>query len=88
MEPAAIRYGAGHSWTGSDHLFSDPGKGLLSRFGLGLWDLYGVTRAFGDVLSYVRLFALGLSSGILGFVVNNIAFSLLDGKICHWHLVL
>ena len=60
--------------------FSDPGKGLLSRFGLGLWDLYGVTGLFGDVLSYVRLFALGLSSGILGFVVNNIAFSLLDGR--------
>jgi V/A-type H+-transporting ATPase subunit I len=60
-------------------LFSDPGKGIFTRLGLGIWDLYGITGLFGDVLSYVRLFALGLSSGILGLVVNNIAFSILDG---------
>jgi V/A-type H+-transporting ATPase subunit I len=27
---------------------------------------------FGDVLSYVRLFALGVSGAVLGFVVNTI----------------
>ena len=60
-------------------LFSDPSRGIFARLGLGLWDLYGITGLFGDVLSYVRLFALGLSSGILGLVVNNIAFSLIEG---------
>lgn len=60
-------------------LFSDPDKKLLGRLGLGLWELYGITGLFGDVLSYVRLFALGLSSGILGLVINNVAFSLLEG---------
>ena len=59
--------------------FSDPSKGIFTRVGLGLWDLYGITGLFGDVLSYVRLFALGLSSGILGLVVNNIAFSTIEG---------
>lgn len=60
-------------------LFNEPGKPLWVQFGKGLWDLYGITGLFGDVLSYIRLFALGLASGILGLVVNNIAFSVLDG---------
>jgi V/A-type H+-transporting ATPase subunit I len=60
-------------------LFNDPGKPLWKQFGKGLWDLYGITGLFGDVLSYIRLFALGLASGILGLVVNSIAFSVLDG---------
>ncbi|OWY23150.1 hypothetical protein C7N43_07300 [Sphingobacteriales bacterium UPWRP_1] len=58
-------------------VFSDPNAGILKRIGLGLWDLYGITGLFGDVLSYVRLFALGLSSATLGFVVNTIALSAL-----------
>lgn len=59
--------------------FSNPQSGFFGRLGAGLWDLYGVTGLFGDVLSYIRLFALGLSSSILGLVVNNISFSLLGG---------
>jgi len=35
-----------------------------------------VTGALGDILSYIRLFALGVSSAILGFVVNQIAAQL------------
>ncbi len=35
-----------------------------------------VTGLFGDVLSYIRLFALGLSSAILGNVFNSLAFGL------------
>ncbi|MGM0612860.1 MAG: V-type ATP synthase subunit I [Bacteroidota bacterium] len=53
--------------------FSAPGKNILKQFGIGLWDLYGITGLFGDVLSYIRLFAIGISSAILGFVVNDIA---------------
>lgn len=59
--------------------FSNPDKGILGRIGTGLWDLYGITGLFGDVLSYIRLFALGLSSAILGLVVNSISLSLLGG---------
>jgi len=30
----------------------------------------------GDLLSYIRLFALGISSGVMGFVFNDLAFKL------------
>jgi V/A-type H+/Na+-transporting ATPase subunit I len=56
--------------------FSDPKAGILGRIGKGLWDLYGITGFFGDLLSYIRLFALGISSAILGLVVNEIALQL------------
>lgn len=50
------------------------GVGDLFKRGLsGLQALYGVSRAFGDVLSYMRLFALGLSSASLAVTFNNLA---------------
>lgn len=70
-------------------LFSDPEAGILKRFGLGLWDLYGISGLFGDLLSYIRLFALGLSSSILGLVVNDIALSVRgDGSLIGWFFFL
>ena len=57
--------------------FSDPKASIIGRIGKGLWDLYGITGIFGDVLSYIRLFALGVSSAILGFVINDIAMQIL-----------
>jgi V/A-type H+-transporting ATPase subunit I len=52
-----------------------PEKGWLKSIGLGIADLYNITGVAGDLLSYIRLFALGVSSAILGLVVNEIAFS-------------
>lgn len=55
-------------------LFNSPGKNPLLNIGLGLWDTYNMaTGLLGDVLSYVRLFALGLSGSILANVFNNMA---------------
>ena len=55
-------------------LFNDLKANIFVRIGKGLWELYGgLTGFLGDVLSYVRLFALGISSSILGFVFNDIA---------------
>ncbi len=55
-------------------LFNSPGKNVFINIGLGLWDSYNmVTGLLGDVLSYVRLFALGLSGGILASVFNSLA---------------
>ncbi len=52
---------------------NSPGK-IRLKFGLGLWDTYNMaTGLLGDVLSYVRLFALGLSGGILASVFNSLA---------------
>lgn len=55
-------------------LFNSPGKNIFMNIGLGLWDSYNmVTGLLGDILSYVRLFALGLSGGILAGVFNSLA---------------
>ena len=35
----------------------------------------------GDVLSYVRLFALGLASSVLGLVVNQIGIQIMEGGL-------
>ncbi len=68
------------AWTGVVLIlfFNDPEEGLLGRLGKGLWELYGITGIFGDLLSYIRLFALGISSAILGFVVNDVGLQLWD----------
>jgi V/A-type H+-transporting ATPase subunit I len=49
---------------------------------LGLWELYGIVTGIpGDILSYLRLFALGLAGGLLGNAFNQIALMLKgDGK--------
>ena len=55
-------------------LLNSPGKNPLLNIGLGLWDTYNMaTGLLGDILSYVRLFALGLSGGILANVFNSMA---------------
>ena len=58
-------------------LYNSPGKNIFLNIGLGLWDAYNmVTGLLGDVLSYVRLFALGLSGGILASVFNSLAIGM------------
>lgn len=59
-------------------LFNDPDISILPRIGKGIWELYGITGFVGDLLSYIRLFALGISGAILGLVVNDIALRLLS----------
>ena len=55
--------------------YSNPDrKILLVNIGGGLWGTYNmVSGLLGDVLSYIRLFALGLAGGILGNVFNALA---------------
>lgn len=54
--------------------FNSPGKNPLFNIGNSLWESYNVaTGLLGDVLSYVRLFALGLSGGILANVFSSLA---------------
>lgn len=57
--------------------YNTPNANIFSNFGSGLWDTYNMASGLlGDILSYVRLFALGLSSAILGNVFNTLAFDL------------
>ena len=51
--------------------------GFLKNFASGLWDTYNnITGLLSDVLSYIRLFAIGLSGGVLAQVFNSLAMGL------------
>ena len=65
-------------------LFNDPKANLGIRILKGIWQLYDITGLFGDVLSYIRLFALGVSGAILGLVINNIAAEFLQIPYVGW----
>ena len=47
-------------------------KNPILRLGKGLSALYNITGYLSDILSYVRIFALGLVSGAMGMVFNLI----------------
>ena len=53
------------------YIFNTPGRNPLANIGSGLWDTYNmITGLLGDVLSYIRLYALGLAGGMLGQAFN------------------
>lgn len=53
---------------------NSPGRNPLLNLGAGVWNLYNnVTGLLSDVLSYIRLFAIGLSGGVLALVFNSLA---------------
>ncbi|MCG8614133.1 MAG: hypothetical protein MI864_26780 [Pseudomonadales bacterium] len=54
------------------------GTGLVKRTQAGLQAWYSISKAFGDVLSYMRLFALGLSSASLAVTFNDLAVQARD----------
>ena len=45
-------------------------KGIFAKFFSGLLSLYNVTGFLSDVLSYSRLLALGLATGVIASVIN------------------
>lgn len=58
-------------------LFNNMRRNVFINVGAGLWDSYNMlTGLLGDILSYIRLFALGISSSVLGFVFNDLAFNM------------
>jgi V/A-type H+-transporting ATPase subunit I len=61
-------------------LFSSPGNSIVSSVGSALWNTYGVMSGIlGDTLSYIRLFAIGLTGGILGGVFNMLGIDMTEG---------
>ncbi|PTN08209.1 V-type ATP synthase subunit I [Mangrovibacterium marinum] len=67
-------------------LFNNPERNIFANIGAGLWDAYNmVSGLLGDLLSYIRLFALGISSAILGYVFNSLAMALSpDVPVLKW----
>ena len=53
-------------------------KNPFMRIGSGLGALYNITGYLSDILSYVRIFALGLVSGAMGMVFNLIGGMVYD----------
>ena len=54
--------------------YNTPGKNIVLNFGSGLWNTYNtVSGLLGDILSYIRLYAIGLTGGLLGGVFNSMA---------------
>ena len=67
------------------YIFNTPGRNPLINIGAGLWDTYNMaTGILGDVLSYLRLFALGLAGGMLGQAFNDLAISVRGDSPVTW----
>ena len=59
-------------------LFTERKSGLAGRIGGGVFALFSTVFYFGDVLSYVRLMALGMVTAGLGMAVNILCKLLMD----------
>lgn len=72
------------------YIFNKPGRNPLVNIGMGLLDTYNMASGLlGDVLSYLRLYALGLAGGALGKTFNDLACSILgDGPSWSWTIAI
>lgn len=68
------------------YLFNKWGRNPLLNIGSGLWDTYNMASGLmGDVLSYIRLYALGLSGSMLGSTFNMMGGMVLgDNPTWQW----
>ena len=61
------------------YLLNNIRRNVFVNIGAGLWDTYNMaTGLMGDLLSYLRLYALGLAGGMLGGVFNTLGMQLRD----------
>ena len=88
LSPEAIKWaviGVGGISALAIYIFNTPGRNPLINIGAGLWDTYNMaTGILGDVLSYLRLFALGLAGGMLGQAFNDLAVSVKGDSPVTW----
>ncbi len=66
--------------------FAAPSRNPFSRFFGGLYSLYGISGYVSDTLSYSRILALGLSTGVIGMVINNLAQTAFRIPVAGWVL--
>ena len=63
------------------YIFNTPGRNPLINIGAGLWDTYNMaTGILGDVLSYLRLYALGMAGAMLGAAFNDLGLTVLGAN--------
>lgn len=63
-------------------------KGIIKKFTSGVLSLYDITGYLSDVLSYSRLLALGLTTGVIATVINTMAKTLAGNIIGYIVMVL
>lgn len=56
-------------------------KNVALRIALGLYDVYGLTSWLSDLLSYSRLLALGLATGVIAQVINQMGSMVGKGPV-------
>jgi V/A-type H+-transporting ATPase subunit I len=67
------------------YIFNNLRRNVFANIGAGIWDTYNMaTGILGDVLSYIRLFALGLAGGMLGQAFNNLGQMVLGDNFLTW----
>ena len=65
-------------------LFSEREGGWGARIGMGCYNLFSTVFYIGDVLSYIRLMALGMVTGGFGMAVNQIAQQTMGVRYVGW----
>jgi V/A-type H+-transporting ATPase subunit I len=63
-------------------------KKVLGKVAWGLYNLYGISSYLGVVLSYVRLMALGMVTGVIAIAINKIAWMITGIPIVGFILVI
>ena len=83
VTPALSTVGKIMSIVGAVGIFATGGrkkKGIVGKITGGLGALYGITSYLSDILSYSRLLALGLATGVVAQVINTLG-SLAGGGV-------
>lgn len=63
------------------YLLNNLNRNVFMNIGAGIWDTYNMASGLmGDILSYIRLFALGLAGGMLGQTFNDLAMMVVEGQ--------
>jgi len=67
-------------------LFSEREGGWGARVGMGFYNLFSTVFYVGDVLSYIRLMALGMVTAGFGMAINEIVKTVMGGGVLGWIL--
>lgn len=65
-------------------LFSEREGGWGARIGMGCYNVFSTVFYVGDVLSYIRLMALGMVTAGFGMAINSIVKQVMDMGVIGW----
>ncbi len=65
-------------------LFSEREGNWGARIGMGIYNVFSTVFYVGDVLSYIRLMALGMVTAGFGMAINEIVRTLMAGGVAGW----